>query len=151
MNLRLLALQKVRVGDMAPDFEQSNPTDSIIRFSDIKGYKLLLIDFWAAWCGPCRKENPKLVQIYNTYKGHGFDMLGVSLDHNKEEWLNAVKDDKLSWVQVSDLKHWENEVANLYCIGSIPNNILIDDNGIIIAKNLSGEELSAKLEEFLID
>ncbi|MDX2413831.1 MAG: TlpA disulfide reductase family protein, partial [Bacteroidales bacterium] len=117
----------------------------------IEGYKLLLIDFWAAWCGPCRKENPKLVQIYNTYKEHGFDMLGVSLDHNKEEWLKAIKDDKLSWVQVSDLKHWENEVAKLYSIGSIPNNILIDDVGIIIAKNLSGEELRAKLKELLID
>ncbi len=151
MNLRLEALQKVRVGEMAPDFEQSNPTDSIIRFADIEGYKLLLIDFWAAWCGPCRKENPKLVQIYNTYKGHGFDMLGVSLDHNKEEWLKAIKDDKLSWVQVSDLKHWENEVAKLYCIGSIPNNILIDDNGIIIAKNLSGEGLSAKLKELFTE
>ena len=111
----------------------------------------VLVDFWAAWCGPCRAENPNLVAVYNDFHDKGFDVLGVSLDNNKEAWLKAIEDDKLDWTQVSDLGYWDNEVSNLYAVRSIPANFLLDADGKIIAKGLRGEKLREKISELLAE
>ena len=119
-----------------------------VSLKDFRG-KYVLIDFWASWCGPCRMENPNVVEAYNKYSKKNFTVLGVSLDRERNAWLKAIKDDKLTWTQVSDLKFWDNAVAKLYRISSIPQNILVDPNGKIIARNLRGEELQSKLAELL--
>jgi thiol-disulfide isomerase/thioredoxin len=111
------------------------------------GSNYLLIDFWASWCAPCREENPNLVALYNKYHGKGFNIFGVSFDSNRDRWLKAIADDSLTWTHVSDLKGWENAVGKLYGIRSIPSNVLLDSNGIIMAKNIMGNDLKAKLEE----
>lgn len=111
--------------------------------------KLLLVDFWASWCGPCRAENPNVVEVYNKYHEKGFDVLGVSLDMQKDSWIKAIQDDGLIWHNISDLKYWNNEAAKSYGISSIPSNLLLDENGIIIAKNLRGEDLRNKVEDIL--
>ena len=103
----------------------------------------MLIDFWASWCGPCRKENPNNVKLYNEMKAKGFEIYGVSLDKNKEDWTNAIMQDKLTWVHVSDLKYWSSEAAATYKVESIPATFLIDKDGKILAKNLRGEELNS--------
>jgi peroxiredoxin len=105
-----------------------------------------LIDFWASWCGPCRGENPNVVAAFNKYKDRNFTVLGISLDKSKENWIKAVNDDGLTWTQLSDLKFWSNAVAQQFGIQSIPQNYLIDPNGIVIGKNLRGSDLEAKLE-----
>ena len=142
------ALKITAIGSVAPNFTQNDPNDKPISLSDFKG-KYLLIDFWASWCGPCRKENPNVVKAYHKYKNENFDILGVSLDNpgNKEAWLNAIAKDQLTWAQVSDLNGWKNAVAVQYSIFSIPQNLLLNPDGVIIAKNLKGKELSAKLAE----
>lgn len=133
-------LQKTAIGSEAPDFNQHTPEGKSISLSDFRG-KYVLIDFWASWCGPCRKENPNVVKVYKKYHDNGFEVLGVSLDQNQKNWMKAIESDNLVWTQVSDLKGWSNEVAIQYGIKSIPSSLLIDPNGIIIAKNLYGEEL----------
>jgi len=147
------SLEKARltaVGVMAPDFTQADVNGSPVKLSSFKG-KYVLIDFWASWCGPCRQENPNVVKVYNKYKDKNFTILGVSLDRpeGKNDWLAAIKNDGLSWTQVSDLKFWNNEAAGLYFISAIPSNFLIDPSGKIIAKNLRGDDLESKLEEVL--
>jgi peroxiredoxin len=136
------------VGSKAIDFTQADTSGKAIAFSSFKG-KYVLIDFWASWCGPCRQENPNVVQAYNQFKNKNFTILGVSLDRAKAPWLKAIADDKLAWTQVSDLKFWSNEVAVKYRISSIPQNFLVGPDGTIIAKNLRGEALTAKLCELL--
>ena len=136
------------VGSDAVDFIQADTSGAPVSLSSFKG-KYVLVDFWASWCGPCRRENPNLVAAFNEYKRKNFTVLGVSLDRGKEPWLKAIKDDGLNWTHVSDLKFWSNEVAQLYKISSIPQNMLVDPNGKIIAKNLRGEELQQKLKELL--
>jgi peroxiredoxin len=146
-----LSVSKVTaIGYVAPDFTQNDPEGNPVRLSDFRG-KYLLLDFWASWCGPCRNENPNVVRVYNKYKGKNFEILGVSLDNPgaKQSWLNAIQKDGLTWPQVSDLKGWRNAVALQYNIQSIPQNLLLDPNGIIIAKNLRGEQLNKKLSEIL--
>jgi peroxiredoxin len=106
-----------------------------------------MIDFWAAWCRPCRLENPNVVRMYQAYNNRGFEVLGVSLDRTKEAWLKAIADDGLTWTQISDLKYFESEAARTYQINAIPATYLIDPDGNIIAKNLRGAELEAKLQE----
>ncbi len=141
-------LESVSEGKEALDFTLNDPNGNSISLSSFRG-KLLLLDFWASWCGPCRKENPHVVEIYEEFKDKGFDILGVSLDSNKDKWTKAIEDDGLVWNHVSDLKGWGSEVAALYSVKGIPHTILIDANGIIVAKNLRGEELKNKIAELL--
>lgn len=141
-------LNAVSLGKKAPDFEAANPEGKTIKLSDHFG-KYLLLDFWASWCGPCRRENPNLVKAYQKYHEKGFDIFAVSLDKSKEAWLKGIKDDNLSWNHVSDLAFWNSAAAKLYGVRAIPSNVLIDPNGVIIARNLTGEDLDKKLEELL--
>ncbi|PJJ79715.1 TlpA disulfide reductase family protein [Mucilaginibacter auburnensis] len=138
------------VGSIAPDFTQNDVNGKPVSLSSFRG-KYVLIDFWASWCGPCRQENPNVVKAYNKYKGKKFTILGVSLDkpEARNSWLAAIKNDGLTWTQVSDLKYWNNEVAQLYNISSIPANFLLDPQGRIIARDLRGEDLDKKLAEVL--
>lgn len=142
------ALMPTALGAIAPDFTQNDPNGAPVKLSSFRG-KYVLIDFWASWCGPCRQENPNVVKAYNKFKTKNFTIIGVSLDkpEGKANWLQAIKDDGLSWTQVSDLKFWSNQVALLYAVQSIPHNFLLDPNGKIIAKDLRGSDLDAKLTQ----
>ncbi|GAO43487.1 TlpA disulfide reductase family protein [Flavihumibacter petaseus] len=137
-----------RVGTPALDFTQADTSGNQVTLSSFRG-RYVLVDFWASWCGPCRQENPNLLAAYKKFKEKNFTVLGVSLDNNKDRWLKAIADDRLQWTQVSDLKYWQNEVALQYKIQSIPQNLLIDPNGVIVAKNLRGDALEQKLCELL--
>lgn len=136
------------VGTQAIDFTQSDTAGNNISLSSFKG-KYVLIDFWASWCRPCRMENPNVVAAFNKYKDKNFTVLGVSLDANKDNWIQAIHNDNLTWTQVSDLKQFQNAVAEMYHINEIPQNILVDPTGKIIARNLRGEALPQKLEQVL--
>ncbi len=136
------------VGVAAADFSQPDANGKPIALSSFKG-KYVLVDFWASWCGPCRAESPNLVKAYDKYKSKNFEIFGVSLDLSKDKWLKAIRDDKYSWPQVGDMKGWENAASQQFGILGIPFNMLLDPNGVVIARNLRGEALEKKLEEIL--
>ncbi|MBL4677962.1 MAG: AhpC/TSA family protein [Mucilaginibacter sp.] len=150
MKAGLDGLKVTAIGSLAPDFTQNDVNGKPVSLSSFRG-KYVLVDFWASWCGPCRQENPNVVKLFNKYKGKNFTILGVSLDKNtgKEAWLAAIKNDGLTWTQVSDLQFWNNLAAKLYNIQSIPANFLIDPQGKIVAKNLRGDDLDTALEKYL--
>lgn len=133
------------LGGEAPDFTMKTPAEEDMSLKDFRG-KYVLIDFWASWCGPCRRENPNVVKMYNKYKGEEFEILGVSLDRQKDRWLQAIEKDGLTWPNVSDLKGWQNAAAKKYGVSSIPHTVLVDKEGKIIARNLRGPALEAKLK-----
>jgi peroxiredoxin len=138
--------KKTGVGKYAMEFTQNDTLGNPVSLSSFKG-KYVLVDFWASWCGPCRAENPNVVKTYQKFQNKNFTILSVSLDRpgQKERWLKAIHDDGLTWTHVSDLKFWDNAVAKQYGIRAIPQNLLLDPSGKIIAKNLRGEELAEKL------
>lgn len=139
-------LKKMAIGQPAPELISFTPTNKEVKLSSFKG-KYTLIDFWASWCMPCRQENPNLVRLYNAYHGKGFDILSVSFDDNPGSWMRAIEDDKLAWTHVSDLKAWSSPVVIDYRVKALPTSYILDPNGIIIAKNLRGEELETFLKK----
>lgn len=143
---RLELARRMQLGNPAIQFSQNDTSGKAVSLASFKG-KYVLVDFWASWCGPCRAENPNVVKAFNAYKDKGFTVLGVSFDESRDKWAEAIQKDGLMWTQVSDLKGWSNEVGKLYGIRAIPQNLLLDPEGRILAKNLRGEALENKLAE----
>ncbi len=140
-------IKRVAVAQPAPDFDIPDTNNQIIQLSDFKG-KFILIDFWASWCAPCRAANPHLIKVFNKFKNKNFTIVGISIDKNKKRWLNAIEEDQLPWTNLSNLKGWD-EVSKQYGVKSVPQNFLIDPNGIIIAKNIEPDNMIEKLNLLL--
>lgn len=148
LHMQITDSKKTAIGTLAPDFSLPDTTGTQIALSSFKG-KYVLIDFWAAWCGPCRKEMPNMVRLYNDFKNKGFVILGVSLDKTRDKWVGAIRSEGMTWPNVSDLKFWQSEVGTLYSVKAIPYTVLLDKEGKIIAKNLRGEDLYQKVAGLL--
>ena len=143
-------MELVAIGKQFVDFTLKDPDDEEVSLSDYVGKgKYVLVDFWAAWCPPCRREMPNVVSAYEKYKSKGFEVVGVSFDHNREQWLTGIDTLNMTWPQMSDLKYWDSPIVELYAIQSIPHTVLLDKEGVIIEKNLRGEALEAKLAELM--
>jgi len=136
------------IGKMAPDFSAKTPQGTLVSLRQSLG-KITIIDFWASWCGPCRKENPNVVALYNELHEKGLNIVGVSLDENLSQWNEAIAKDKITWTQVSNLKKWQDPIAKLYNVEQVPTTFILDASGIVIAKDLRGEELRAKIIQLL--
>jgi len=149
MSEHLVKMKKVAIGQKFVDFELPDVDGKPVKLSDLAGKGVFLVDFWASWCGPCRTANPGVLEIYDEFHEQGFDILGVSLDRTKEDWLQGISEDGLVWNHVSDVKFWQCEAAQLYAVSSIPHTVLLDKDGTIVARNLSEEELKAKIAELL--
>lgn len=150
INRKVQLDKRTRIGSVAPDIALPNPDGDTIRLSSLRG-NYVLLDFWAAWCGPCRRENPNLVRIHNQYKDKGFEIYGVSLDRDRASWLKGINEDKLTWPLVSDLKYWSSAPAQMYGVTSIPYAILLDPEGRIIAKRIRAHELERMLAEIFAE
>ncbi|MEP1486878.1 MAG: TlpA disulfide reductase family protein [Algibacter sp.] len=151
-NQKLIRQQQrgVQIGDIAPDFSAITPDGKTLALNDIKG-KITIIDFWASWCGPCRRENPYVVETYKQYHEKGLEIISLSLDKNsqKDKWIKAIQDDKMTWHHVSNLQSWQDPIANRYGVRSIPATFILDETGKVIAKNLRGKALGNKIAELL--
>lgn len=147
---QIAAFRQVEPGSVAPDFKGATLNGDSLTLHGIKA-RVKLVDFWASWCAPCRKENPNVRKIYQKYHEKGLEVIGVSLDEKKQDWAKAMKDDKITWLNISDLKGWKSEIVARYFIKGIPHTILLDENNRIIAKNLRGKELEKKIAELLQD
>lgn len=141
-------LENVQIGKTAPDFTLPDTAGVEVSLSDFRG-KYVLLDFWASWCPPCRRENPNVVKAFQENKEKNFTIIGISLDKDKAKWMKAIHDDQLTWTHVSDLKYWDSEIPALYGVRGIPSNVLLDPDGVIIAKNITEEALHEKLKEVL--
>ena len=144
----LLANAQVKEGMMAPEISLPNVHDSVVNLSSLKG-KVVLVDFWASWCGPCRASNPSVVRLYNKLKGKGFEVFGVSIDSKKSNWVKAIKQDKIKYTQVNDNGGWNSNVAATYGVDMIPTSFLLDKTGKVIAIDAEGKELQQKVMELL--
>ena len=140
--------EKVAIGQVAPNFSAPTPEGTTASLHDNLG-KVTIIDFWASWCGTCRKENPNVVALYNKFKDNGLKIIGVSLDREREKWLQAIDDDQLNWLQVSNLSFWDDPIAKEYFVEAIPATFILDEKGTIVAKDLRGNELEEKVAELL--
>ena len=144
------SIKRLAIGQPFTDLKMPSPKGNEVALSDYAGKdKYVLIDFWASWCGPCRRANPHVVDLYKKYKDKGFEIVGVSFDKDKTEWLNAIEADALTWIQMSDLKYWQSEGAKLYSVNSIPYTVLLDKDGNILAKGLQPDEIEKKLAELM--
>ncbi len=149
LNERIRVLKSVAVGQPFVDFTLNDPEGNPVSLASVANGNYVLVDFWASWCVPCRVENPNVVEAYNSFHDKGFEVFGVSFDKSHDKWIQAVEDDKLTWTHVSDLQFWSSTAGKLYGVKSIPHSVLLDREGIIIAKNLRGQELQDKLAELL--
>ncbi|WP_010251282.1 redoxin domain-containing protein [Myroides injenensis] len=143
-----MADPKVKIGDKAPDFSAKTPEGTELSLKDALG-KVTIIDFWASWCGPCRAENPKVVALYEDYHDKGLNIIGVSLDKEENKWKEAIKKDGLTWYQISNLAYWQDPIAQEYEVKGIPATFILDENGVVIAKNLRGKKLREKISSIL--